>query len=185
MRKLLPPSCCVIFLLLLGFRTAQIFTVTGTIHDDKGNPVAFASVIEKGTHNGVSADVNGLFRIKLKSDKTTIVISAVGFNSKEIKVKGKAVIDVTLIPSRMELQEVVVTTKYEVKRKASVTGAATTVKNSNITGNVLQGNVAGMIRGISTSGSSATINQWGTGTKGYAGDFNTEEYDHISEKCFS
>jgi Ca-activated chloride channel family protein len=65
-----------------------------------------------------------------------------------------------------------------------VTGAATTVKNSNITGNVLQENVAGMIRGISTSGSSATINQWGTGTNGYTGDFNTEEYDRISENAF-
>jgi hypothetical protein len=58
--------------------------VTGRVLDDAGNPVAFASIMEKGTKNGVSADANGRFSIALLSDTATMIaVSSVGYDSQE------------------------------------------------------------------------------------------------------
>ncbi len=54
------------FLLVLTTGLAQTTSVTGKVTDDKGNPLAGASVVEKGTKNGVSADQNGSFSLNVK-----------------------------------------------------------------------------------------------------------------------
>jgi len=48
-----------------------------------------ANVIEKGTQNGVSADFDGNFTIRLSSENATIVVSSVGLQTQEIQVKGQ------------------------------------------------------------------------------------------------
>lgn len=57
--------------------------VKGTVKDEKGEPIAGASVIEKGTSNGTITDVNGNFSLSV-SDNATLVISFVGYKSQEI-----------------------------------------------------------------------------------------------------
>lgn len=64
-------------------------TISGQILDDKGNKVSFASVSIKNTKNGVQADAEGAFKINAPLN-STLVFSAVGYNSKEIALNGQS-----------------------------------------------------------------------------------------------
>ena len=86
---------------------AQTSTVTGKVIDDKGAPVVGATVIEKGTKNGVSAGLDGAFSLKVKSG-ATLVISALGFENKQIAATSSNLM-VQLITDVRSLSEVVVT----------------------------------------------------------------------------
>ena len=104
MRKL----ACLCTLLLFGIiATAQTRTITGTVLDATGSPIPFATVTEAGTKNGVSADVNGNFTIKV-GDNAKLSISASGFTSQTITPSG-ARASITLARGEGNLQEVVVT----------------------------------------------------------------------------
>ena len=86
MRKKLLMSFCA-FLLVLATGLAQTTTITGKVVDDKGNALSGASIIEKGTKNGVSADANGSFSIKVKSG-AVLVISTIGMENQEVSAKS-------------------------------------------------------------------------------------------------
>lgn len=83
-------------------------TVTGTISDDSGEGVPGATVLVKGTTNGVITDVDGKFTLSVPNGGV-LVISYVGFLTQEISVGARSVIDVSLSADVTELQEVVVT----------------------------------------------------------------------------
>ncbi|CAN0405269.1 unnamed protein product, partial [Scytosiphon promiscuus] len=59
--------------------------ITGTVMDEDGVPLSGASVLVKGTTNGVVADFDGKFSIEVDSE-SILVVSYVGFETKEIKV---------------------------------------------------------------------------------------------------
>jgi len=94
-----------ISLFTLGLQ-AQTITVTGKVTDDKGAAVSGASVQEKGTKNGTSANNDGSFTIKAKSG-AKLVVSALGFENKE--VTAAASVSVSLTTDTKSLSEVVVT----------------------------------------------------------------------------
>ena len=58
--------------------------ITGTIVDGSNQSLPGASVLEKGTTNGVSADFDGKFSLTAKSNSGTLVISFIGYKSKEV-----------------------------------------------------------------------------------------------------
>ena len=68
---------------------AQGKTVTGKIIDSTGEPVIGASVLVKGTTNGVISDIDGNFSIQGVANDATLQISFVGYKSQEISVAGK------------------------------------------------------------------------------------------------
>ena len=105
---------------------AQGKTVTGKIIDSTGEPVIGASVLVKGTTNGVISDIAGNFSIQGVANDATLQISFVGYKSQEISVAGKTRIDVTLSEDTEMLDEVVVV-GYGVQKKTDVTGALTRV----------------------------------------------------------
>jgi iron complex outermembrane receptor protein len=80
--------------------------VTGVVNDSKGAPLPGVNVVEKGTFNGVSTDVNGKFSIKVR-EQATLVFSFVGFASKEVKVDDQNDYTVALVEGT-ELQSVTV-----------------------------------------------------------------------------
>jgi hypothetical protein len=80
-KKMLLSVCAYAMAIMAGF--AQTSTITGKVMDDKGSPVPGATVIEKGTKNGVSAANDGAFSIKVKTG-ATLVISALGFENKTV-----------------------------------------------------------------------------------------------------
>ncbi len=97
--------CAFLFVLATGL--AQTTTVTGKVTDDKGNPLSGASVLEKGTKNGVSADVNGAFSIKVKTG-ANLVVSAIGFENQQVSSNATNLL-IKLATDTKALSEVVVT----------------------------------------------------------------------------
>ncbi|MDT7828267.1 TonB-dependent receptor [Pricia sp. S334] len=109
------------------FNTTIQFQVSGTVTDANGSPLPGASILEKGTTNGVQSDFDGNFSIELSDENATLVVSYIGFAEKEIVVNGQATVNVQLEESAQGLDEVVVV-GYGVKKKATITGAISTVE---------------------------------------------------------
>src|SRR6185312_10906332 len=88
---------------------AQQKTITGTIKDNNGVPVANASVIVKGTNNGTASDANGNFSIEANGSNPVLEISSVNFKTQEVAVGKQNHIEISLEKGSAALQEVVVT----------------------------------------------------------------------------
>ena len=93
-------------LLVIGYSYAQR-AVSGKVTDDTGEPLIGVNVVIKGTTNGTTTDIDGNYRVEVE-DNDVLVFSYVGFESQEINVGTRSVIDVTM-GGATELQEVVVT----------------------------------------------------------------------------
>ncbi|TCI85868.1 TonB-dependent receptor [Tenacibaculum sp. M341] len=123
-----------LLLLALLFISATVLSqskLTGTVVDEMGQPLPSASVIEKGTMNGVETDFDGNFTLNAKSSQGTVVVSFVGYAVKELKFTGAVNFgEIQLAPSN-ELDEIVVTaTSLAIDRKTPV--AVSTVKAADI-----------------------------------------------------
>lgn len=114
---------------------AQGKAVTGKIIDSTGEPVIGASVLVKGTSNGVISDIDGNFSLQgvafPVANDAILQISFVGYKSQEISVAGKSKIDVTLVEDTEMLDEVVVV-GYGVQKKSDVTGALASVSSEEL-----------------------------------------------------
>lgn len=129
---------------------AQGKTVSGTVLDQNGESVIGASVVVKGTTNGVITDFDGKFTLNNVPENGTIEISFVGYKTQEIPVAGKNNIQVTLAEDTEVLDEVVVV-GYGVQKKSDVTGALTRVGEKELNAKpvsnafeALQGKAAGV-----------------------------------------
>ncbi|WP_026814763.1 TonB-dependent receptor [Arenibacter certesii] len=109
----------------LGAEKMQL-QVTGTVSDDQGQPLPGASIVEKGTTNGTQTDFDGNFSLDLTGADATLVVSYIGFSTKEIPVTDGANLNITLEESAAGLDEVVVV-GYGTQKKANVSGATSTV----------------------------------------------------------
>ena len=100
--------------------------ITGKViaGDDK-TPIIGASVKVKNGPGGTITDANGIFALNV-SPNTVLVISFVGYSSKEVSVGTQTTLNVTLDPVKNDLTEVVVT-GYTSQRKKDLTGAVTVV----------------------------------------------------------
>src|SRR4051794_7034451 len=97
-----------ICLLITVLFTYAQSTVTGTVTDEKGSPVAAASIVIKNTKKGTEADENGRFTITAVSNDV-LVVSAVNFASQEVKVGNQTQLTIQLKAADQSLNEVVVT----------------------------------------------------------------------------
>jgi len=109
---------------------AQNITVSGTIYDDTGEPLLGATVMQKGTAHGTSTDLDGNYTISVPSN-ATLVISYIGYDTKEVAVNGQTKIDVTLSTNATMLDEVVAI-GYGTVRKKDLTGAVSSVSGSDL-----------------------------------------------------
>ena len=124
--------------------------VKGVITDDEGVPLPGVNVVIKGTDTGVSTDFDGNYSIKAEQEDT-IVFSFIGFVDQEVPVGMNTDINVLMIASLDELEEVIVTTGYGQSRKRDLTGAISQIRTETITranplqaAASLQGQVAGV-----------------------------------------
>lgn len=101
----------------------QSQSLSGTVTDANGEPIIGASVIEKGTTNGIITDLDGKFKLIAKQG-ATLVISFVGYQTQE--VKATKVMRIVLKEDAKVLDEVVVV-GYGTQKKANLTGAVSTV----------------------------------------------------------
>ncbi len=114
--------------------------VSGTVTDNNGAPLSGANILEKGTTNGVTADFDGNFSIKVADENATLVVSYLGFATKEIAVDGRSEIEVTLEESAAGLDEVVVV-GYGTQKKVNLTGAVATVSSEDLIDKAVIGTV--------------------------------------------
>lgn len=139
----------VVFVLLPICLLAQGITVKGKV-TDKSGPLPGVSIVEKGTTNGVTTDIDGQYVIRVASEAATLQFSFVGFATQEVKAT-QGVIDVVMEEDTKQLDEVVVV-GFGVQKKVNLTGAVSPVNMGETLGNrplssitqALQGAVPGL-----------------------------------------
>ena len=157
------------FLTLMVAMTMQAQQeISGNVVDPEGEPIIGATVMEKGTSNGVITDIDGNFRMKVQAG-ATLVFTYIGYQTQELPAQNG--LQVVLSEDATELAEVVVT-GYTTQRKADLTGAISTVsvdemakQNENNPMKALQGRVPGMnIQADGNPSGAATVRIRGIGT---------------------
>ncbi|MCK0136809.1 SusC/RagA family TonB-linked outer membrane protein [Arenibacter sp. S6351L] len=140
----------------LPIKTGQ-FQVSGVINDEDGNPLPGANILEKGTINGVQSDFDGKFTLTVGNSNAVLLISYVGFITKEIPINGQLEFTVILSESASRLDEVVVTALGISREKKGLGYAVQELKGDDINEaretnfvNSLSGKIAGV--SISTAG---------------------------------
>lgn len=150
--------------------TQQAMQVNGLVLDAMGEPIIGASVVVKGTTNGVVTDLDGKFEIPNVKKGSTITISYIGYATQNIVWDGSP-IKVTLKEDNALLEEVVVV-GYGTQKKVNLTGSVASVSADEIKDRV-QTNVLSAVQGtvpgvtvISRPGSTPSINFRGRGNLG-------------------
>lgn len=157
---------------------SQTIKTQGQVVDEQGEPLIGVNVMVKGSRTGTVTDLDGKFQLEVPAN-ATLVISYVGYKSREVAVRSRAIIDaVQLSPDSRVLDQVVVV-GYGTQKKADLTGSVSIVNaedlkkvsNSNIS-TMLEGKVPGVqittdgqpgadpmvrIRGIGSFGSTAPL----------------------------
>ncbi len=149
LRKIASSTFYLVIIFLSTPLFAQNITVKGQVTSENGTPVQRPSIVIKGTTNGVTGDDNGNFSITAPGN-ATLVISAIDFATKEIKVNNQTSLNVSLVSLEKNLGEIIVT-GYGTQRKKDITGSVISVGEkvldevpaANLT-MALQGRVAGV-----------------------------------------
>ena len=154
----------------------QTIKVSGQVVDQDGEPLIGATIRLKDAQSGVVTDLDGNFTIDAPAN-ATLVVSYVGYEDREIAIRGRAILNKIQLTADVQMLDQVVVVGYGVQKKADLTGSVAVVNtdelkrvsNSNIS-TMLEGKVAGVqitsdgqpgadptvrIRGIGSFGSTA------------------------------
>ena len=140
--------------------TSNSVLIGGKVSDVGGAPIIGATVLVKGTTNGVSTDADGRFTLTIASPATAqLEISYLGYEPQTLAVGNRTSFEITLAESASEIESVVVTA-LGIKREEKALSYnvqqveaedITTVKDANFM-NSLTGKVAGVTINASSSG---------------------------------
>lgn len=115
----------VIAILSLKEEENKDIRITGKVTDAAGAPLAGVTIQEKGTNTGTTTDNFGNYTITV-ANNAALVISYISFETQEITVSGRTVIDIQLVPSAKLIDQVVIV-GYGARKKQNITGAVSTV----------------------------------------------------------
>ncbi|HMT75877.1 MAG TPA: TonB-dependent receptor [Chitinophagaceae bacterium] len=155
-----------LFLLLFGvvFFAVQAMaqrTITGKVTDDKGLPVANASVMVKGTTIGTNTKTDGTFSLPVSATAETITVSAVGYLSQDMDIGSQTNMSFVLKGEERVMDEVVVV-GYGTQQKKAFTGSASKVDAKEIANLVtpsIDKQLAGRAAGVQVTNQSGLVNQ--------------------------
>lgn len=166
--------------------------VTGEVLDATGEPLIGASVMVKGTTDGVATDLDGRFTLNVPMG-ATLVVSYVGYKTQEVNVNSDNLV-ITLADDTAMLDEVVVV-GYGTQKKATLTGAVATVGSEQLSNKgtlsspvqALQGQVPGVI--ITRNSSAPGDESWGMKLRGAVSKNNADpliiidgvEYESVND----
>jgi TonB-linked SusC/RagA family outer membrane protein len=138
--------CMVISLPVL----AQTGKITGTVTDEKGQPLQSVSVQDSRSNKVVMTDENGKFSIEAGAN-SRLVFTSTGFARQEVVVSGQPVIDIKLKEDIKTLDEVSI--GYQKLRKSDVTGAISSVRASelNLSTPTISQALVGKVAGVQVS----------------------------------
>ena len=159
---------------MMGFTAlfAQV-RVTGTvISSEDGAPIPYVTVVVAGTTITSQTNLDGVYSINVPTANNTLRFSFVGMQTVVAEINGRAVVDVTMYPDAIALEDVVVIA-YGTAKKESLTGSATVLDSEKLSKRVVS-NVTKALDGLSTgvittsgsgqpgSGSSVIIRGYGS-----------------------
>lgn len=128
--------------------TARI-TVSGKVTDANGEAIIGANILEKGSRTGSITDANGNFSLSVASD-ASLKVSYIGYETREVKVKGRSQLSVVLEEDTKMVDEVVIVS-YGSQLKREVTGSVAQINTSTLAdmpvlqfSQELQGKIAGV-----------------------------------------
>lgn len=153
MLKLNFKSYLLVFVCLItsfgAYAQADSKMVTGTVIDERGEPVIGANVKIKGTAQGTSTDMDGKFALEAQPG-TTLVISYIGYSNRELVVGNQADYKVSIAEALQALDEIVVV-GYGTQKRSNLTGSVEVVSSKELANRpvaspsaLLQGRVAGI-----------------------------------------
>ena len=126
-------------------------TVSGRVIDENNNPMPGVNVIVKGSAVGTSTDIEGKFTLTVADANVVLIFSFIGYQSQEVLVGTQTTINITMEPDVSTLSEIVVV-GYGTQKRASVTGAVSSVNSEEIAAlpvpsvsAALQGRVPGVL----------------------------------------
>jgi TonB-linked SusC/RagA family outer membrane protein len=147
-------------LLFCALAFGQSRPITGIVRDEKGDPVAFATVTIAGTTTATQADANGKFSINA-SKGATLVITAVNFNEQKVSVSDRSSYDVRMTTGQKTMDEVIVTAGGIKARRKEIGTANTVVRAESLTAGKavnVAGGLQGKVAGMNISGTSGGVN---------------------------
>lgn len=131
--------------------------ISGVVVDQQGLPLIGASVLVKGTNIGTMTDLDGVFILPASGNSTTILVSFIGYTTKEV-VANDQKNRIVLTEDANELKEVVVQVGYGTVKKKDATGSVSQIsakefnKGQNVTPESL---ISGRISGVNVTGGGA------------------------------
>ncbi|WP_372755321.1 SusC/RagA family TonB-linked outer membrane protein [Labilibaculum sp.] len=170
MRKI----ACITLIMLLGWQAswAQDLLVKGVVTGaNDGLTIPGVSVVEKGTTNGTTTNLDGNYQIKVGAD-ATLVFSYIGMKQVEALVGTKNEVNISLEADNVAMDEIVVV-GYGVQKKSDITGAVASVdfeeleaQPINTVNDAIKGRIAGVqvLSNSGTPGGSISIRVRGIGT---------------------
>jgi TonB-linked SusC/RagA family outer membrane protein len=126
-------------------------TITGTVADEKGNPLANVSVAVKGTTSGTTTNVDGTYSLGVPANGRILVFTSVDMAPREVSITSSSSISVTLSTQTKSLDEVIVVA-YGTQTKGKLTGSISKVNGTELENKpfasvdqLLQGEVPGLL----------------------------------------
>ena len=122
-----------IFVLCCGQVIAQTSVVSGTVSSaDDGSMLVGVNIVVKNTDTGTTTNENGAFVLEGVSANDVLVLSYIGYETAEVAVSGRAIIEVTLVSTVIAGEDVVVI-GYGTQSRRDVTGAISSLKEGSFT----------------------------------------------------
>ena len=128
----------------------QNTTITGKVTNAQGEPIPGATIVVKGTTNGIIANAEGSYSLSNVPAEGTVVFSFVGMKTQELEVNGRSVINIQMLEETIGIEEIVAI-GYGTMKKSDLTGSIGSVKSENLVSKGstsimegLQGQVAGV-----------------------------------------
>lgn len=128
----------------------QVRTVSGTVTDQSGEPLPGVNILCEGTTVGTITDISGVYSLSLPANAATLKFSLVGFEAVSVPVGSRTAIDVVMKEETQLIDEVVVV-GYGTQKKATLTGAVSSVGSDELTvtpSSNVQNMIAGKLPGV-------------------------------------
>lgn len=157
---------------------AQSVTVSGTVLSSEDNSgIPGVNVLIKNSSEGTTTDIDGKYKLDVPGSETFLVFSSVGFNTSEVQVGNRSVVDLTMTPDVTQLNEIVVTALGIQREEKSLSYSQQTIDGEEMMEardinflNALNGRAAGVQVAKSASGAGGSTRIVLRGNKSLSGN---------------
>jgi outer membrane receptor protein involved in Fe transport len=129
-------AATIVFPFILLFSASAVFaqsgSVSGKITDSRGLAIPGASVVEKGTRNGITTANDGSFKLTISDGKARLIISSIGYEEKQVTAIAGINLSIQLSDEARSNEEIVVTGVFDKRKKMEASVAITTVSDKLI-----------------------------------------------------